>query len=150
MNSGNGGPPGIQTWTNRYNETMRVLYQMIRDPFSDHIVKFKSSIYYDELVSMGIFEEVCSSPTTVRLNIDELRKHSIVVEDDLYENLTDIDWVREQRKKLGLIQGRLKGPEFRKNQQARRKKRREYARQQKLLHEQKPPEELPLSKIIFD
>ena len=150
MNSGNGGPTGIQAWTNKYKETMRVLYQMIRDPCLDYVIKLRSAIYYDELVSMGIFEEVCDYPTTVRLNLDELRKHSMVVDDELYENLTDIDWAREQRKKLGLIQGKLKGPEFRQAQQARRKKRREYARQQKLLHEQKPKEELPLSEIIFD
>ena len=59
--------------------------------------------------------------------------------------MTDINWMREQRKKLGLIQGDIKGPEFRAKQQERRKKRRAYAKEQKAKREAQPPSELPLS-----
>ena len=150
LNSDNGGPPGIQTWTNRYQATLRVLYTMLRDPFQAYTFKngVKKDIYYDELIKLGIFKEV--DPQEVFLDLPQLRKHSIVVNDELYANMTDLNWLREQRKRLGLIKGRVKDEEFRRKQQARRKARREYARKQAAKYQQMPKEELSLAEVVFD
>ena len=150
LNSGNGGNPGIQTWTNRYQATLRVLYTMLQDPFQAYTLKsgVKKDIYYDELIKLGIFKEV--GPQEVFLDLPQLRKHSIVVNDELYANMTDLNWLREQRKKLGLIKGRVKDEEFRRKQQARRKARREYARKQAAKYQQMPKEELSLAEVVFD
>lgn len=150
LNSGNGGKPGIQPWTNRYQATLRVLYIMIRSP--SRAFHFKRTdpreIYYDELIKLGIFKEI--RPKTVKLNLDKLRQHSILVDDELYMNMTDLNWMREQRLKLGIIKGELKGPDFRAKQQARRKKRRAYAKAQAEKFRQQPQEEFPLSEIVFE
>ena len=150
LNSGNGGKPGIQTWTNKYQATLRVLYIMIRSP--SRAFHFKRTnpreTYYDELIKLGIFEEI--RPKTVKLNLDKLRQHSIIVDDELYMNMTDINWMREQRKKLGLIKGRVKDEEFRRKQQERRKKRRAYAREQAAKYRNTPQEELSLAEVVFD
>lgn len=150
LNSGNGGKPGIQTWTNKYQATLRVLYIMIRNP--SRAFHFKRTnpkeIYYDELIELGIFEEI--RPKTVKLNLDKLRQHSILVNDELYMNMTDLNWLREQRLKLGMIKGELKGPDFRAKQQARRKKRRAYAKAQAAKYQNMPREELPLAEVVFD
>jgi hypothetical protein len=123
---------------------------MMRDPSLEFKIEHKKrkSIYYNELIRLGIFEE--TEPGIVILNFENLRKHSVVVNDELFDNITDIDWAREQRSKLGLIQGEVKGPEFRARQQARRKKRKAYAKEQRAKLQAQPSEELPLSEVIFD
>jgi hypothetical protein len=122
---------------------------MIRSP--SRAFHFKRTdpreIYYDELIKLGIFEEI--RPKTVKLNLDKLRQHSILVDDELYMKMTDLNWMREQRLKLGMIKGELKGPDFRAKQQARRKKRRAYAKAQAEKFRQQPQEEFPLSEIVF-
>ena len=150
LNSENRRKPVIQTWTNKYQATLRVLYIMIRNP--SRVFHFKPTdtreIYYDELVELGIFEEI--KERTVKLNLKKLAAHSIIVDDELYMNMTDLNWVREQRKKLGMIKGRVKDKEFRRRQQERRKKRRAYAREQAAKYRAQPPEELPLAEVVFD
>lgn len=150
LNSGNGGNPRIQTWTNKYQATLRVLYIMIRNP--SRAFHFKPTdtreIYYDELIELGIFEEI--KERTVKLNLKKLAAHSIIVDDELYMKMTDLNWVREQRKKLGMIKGKVKGEEFRRRQQERRKKRRAYAREQAAKYRAQPPEELSLAEVVFD
>lgn len=149
LNNGNGGPPGIQTWTAKYQRTIQVLFSLLNSP--DHTITIRHSdrtgIYFDELIELGIIEQI--EPKVVKLNIEELRKHSVVVSDEVFDKMTDINWMREQRKKLGLIKGDIKGPEFRAKQQERRKKRRAYAKEQKAKRLAQPPSELPLSDIIL-
>lgn len=143
----NGGNPGIQTWTAKYQQTLRVLYLLMQSPnFEAEVRLSKLDYYFKELVELGVLSE--EGPIT-KLHPDKLRKHSFVVNDELYENMTDLNWMREQRKKLGLIEGRLKDEAFRKRQQARRKKRRAYAKEQANKLKNQPREELPLSEVIF-
>lgn len=147
MNSGNGGSPGIQPWTQRYQGTLQVLLSLMNEPdYTGHVPSSKK-FYKDELIELDIIEQI--EPRVYRLDIDELRRHSVVVDDGLYDCMTDINWMREQRKKLGLIEGEIKGPEFRAKQQERRKKRRAYAKEQKAKRKAQPSSELPLSNIIF-
>ena len=123
---------------------------MIRNP--SRAFHFKRTdtreIYYDELIKLGIFEEI--EERTVKLNLKKLAAHSIIVDDELYMKMTDLNWLREQRLKLGLIKGELKGPDFRAKQQARRKKRRAYAKAQAAKYRAQPPEELSLAEVVFD
>lgn len=105
-----------------------------------------SSVYYEELNELGILYR---DGLDWVLNVDNLRYSSVVVPDEMYDNFQDINWLREQRKKLGLIQGRIKDEDFRRRQQARRKKRRAYAKEQEAKRLAKPPEELPLADVIF-
>lgn len=150
LNSGNGGKQGIQTWTAKYQATLRVLYIMLQNP--SRAFRFKHtdprSIYYKELIELGVFEEI--KERTVKLNLKKLAAHSITVDDELYMNMTDLNWMREQRKKLGMIKGTVKGEEFRRKQQERRKKRRAYAREQAAKYRAQPPEELSLAEVVFD
>ena len=106
------------------------------------------SIYYKELIELGIFEE--TKKRTVKLNLKKLAAHSITVDDELYMNMTNLNWMREQRKKLGMIKGELKDAEFRRKQQARRKKRRAYSKEQAAKYRAQPPEELSLAEVVFD
>lgn len=143
----NGGYPGIQTWTNKYHNTLRVLCFLIQSPnFQAKIKLSRSDYYYDELEKLKI---LTSEGLIITLHINELRNNSVIVPDEDYKNLTDINWLREQRKELGLIEGKIKGPEFRAKQQARRKKRRAYRNQQAIKFKDQKPEELPLSECIF-
>lgn len=150
LNSGNGGKQGIQHWTGKYQATLRVLYIMLQNPSRAFRFKYTKPIdvYYDELVELGIFEEI--KERTVKLNLKKLAAHSIIVDDELYMNMTDLNWMREQRKKLGMIKGTVKGEEFRRKQQERRKKRRAYAREQAAKYRAQPPEELSLAEVVFD
>ena len=143
----NGGNPGIQPWTNKYQNTIRVLRLMMQDPNSEFTISNKKSIYFDELVSLGVFE--LQIDDSVKLNIERLQQCSVVVDDEMYDNMRDINWLREQRKKLGLIEGKVKGEEFRARQQARRKNRRAHAKEQRAKREAQPPVELPLHDILF-
>lgn len=147
MNSGNGGPPGIQLWTQKYRGTLQVLLSLMNEPDYTGYIPSTTNFYKEELIELGILEQI--EPRIYKLDIDALRRHSVVVNDELYDCMTDINWMREQRKKLGLIQNDIKGPEFRAKQQERRKKRRAYAKEQKAKREAQPPSELPLSNIIF-
>lgn len=105
-----------------------------------------SSVYYEELNELGILHR---DGIDWVLDIDNLKSFSVVVPDEMYDNFQDINWLREQRKKLGLIQGRIKDEDFRRRQQARRRKRRAYAKEQEAKRLAKPPEELPLADVIF-
>ena len=150
LNSGNGGKQGIQPWTAKYQATLRVLYIMLQNP--SRAFRFKhtdpKSIYYKELIELGIFEE--TKERTVKLNLKKLAAHSITVDDELYMNMTNLNWMREQRKKLGMIKGPVKDEEFRRKQQERRKKRRAYSREQAAKYRAQPPEELSLAEVVFD
>lgn len=143
----NGGPPGIQTWTGKYQSTLSVLHQMLSAPDLRIKTPTKSSFYYDELKEMGIIEN--DGTQYIKLIPSNLKRQSVVVTDELFDNMTDINWMREQRKKLGLIEGRVKDEEFRAKQQARRKKRRAYAKEQKAKRLAQPSEEIKLSEVIF-
>lgn len=144
----NGGDPGIQPWTNRYKKTIPLILNLLHSPgfsteFPYEIVK---ESYFPRLIGMGV---IIKDGNTYTLILEELAKISAVVSDEMYDDFQDIDWLREQRKKLGLIKGRTKSPEFRAKQQARRKKRRQYAKEQEAKRLAQPPEDLPLSDIIL-
>ena len=144
----NGGNPGIQTWTNRYKVTVAVIQALLNSPdYTAKITPGDTEFYPEELIEVGVIEKI--APKTYKLNIDALKQHSMVIPDDYYQNFLDINWLREQRKQLGQIKGRVKDEEFRRKQQARRKQRRNYAKEQKAKRLAQPPEELPLHEVIF-
>lgn len=95
---------------------------------------------------MGVVTKCGSTYTLV---IERLSQVSVVIPDDLYDNFRDINYLREQRHKLGMIQGKLKDEEFRSGQQERRRKRRQHAKEQKAKRLAQPPEEIPLSDIVL-
>ena len=101
----NGGNPGIQPWTNKYQGTIRVLRLMMQDPSSEFVIQDKPAMYFNELVELGILEQISSNSVT--LNVDKLKQCSVVVDDEMYDNMRDINWLREQRKKLGMIEGKI-------------------------------------------
>lgn len=144
----NGGDPGIQPWTNRYKVTIPLILRLLHSPgFSTELpYGMVSSSYFPRLIGMGV---IIKDGNTYTLIPEELAKISAVVPDEMYDDFQDINWLREQRKKLGLIKGRVKGPEFRAKQQARRKERRKHAKEQRAKRLAQPPEELPLSDIIL-
>ena len=143
----NGGNPGIQTWTNKYKATLQVLQLLLSATDHTMEIKYKKEFYYNELKEMGVIEDVDAHH--IKLNTSKLYKHSVVVSDELFDNMRDINWLREQRKKLGQIEGKVKGEEWRAAQQARRKKRRAFAKEQKAKRLAQPSEEINLSEIIF-
>ena len=147
--NGNGGPTDMLPWSDKYKRTTQVVLKLLSSP--DHkmfIMKNDlKAIYFDRLKELSILDYINNE---LILNISELVKHSLIVDDKIYGDLTDINWLREQRKKLGLIKGdEIKGPEFRARQNARRAKRRAEVRKRKAELVAQPIKELPLSEIIF-
>ena len=142
----NGGDPGIQPWTDRYKRTIPFLLKLLKEPTHTLRIPDAKYSYIPKLIEMGV---ITKDGNTYTLIPENLVKISAVVPDEMYDNFQDINWLREQRSKLGLIKGKTKGPEYRAKQQARRKKRRQYAKEQEAKRLAQPPEDLPLSEVIF-
>jgi hypothetical protein len=105
------------------------------------------NIYYDELEELNILSR---DGCDIVLNVKALSVFSTVVDDQMYGNFTDINWMREQRKALGFIKNEVKDEEYRREQQARRKKRRAFAKEQRAKRLAQPSEqELSLDEILF-
>jgi hypothetical protein len=127
---------------------MQLLLKLLRSP--DHRIPTKlvaeKSTYFDKLEEQGVI--LHDGPYTI-LSVNNLSRISMVVDDGMYENFRDINWMREQRKALGLIKKEVKDEEFRRKQQARRKKRRAYAKEQRAKRLAQPSEELPMKDILL-
>lgn len=86
----------------------------------------------------------------IHIEYDNIREMSIVVSEEMFDNFTNVDWLREQRAKLGLIKVNPE-TERKKNlyHKQMRRKHRAYNLQQRAKRLAQPREELPLDEILL-
>lgn len=139
-------PREIKTYSAKYKRIIELTVKAIRSNYKIK-VKYKDKKDLKDLEAYGIVTIIGDYAI---FHKDELIKSTFVVNDDLYAKMTDVDWLREQRKKLGLIEGKIKTDAFRKRQNAKRKAKREFANKKRAELKALPPEELPLTKILLE